>query len=298
MNQAATLNDWKEGLVDPESFESRFRNSVENDDQQNPAVVCFSSGKGGVGKTSLIINIAQALARLGKRVMIFDADLGLANVDVMLGLMPEYSLEHVISGEKTIREIVVYGPDNIMIIPAGSGAASMTSLGESEKLFLLNEFSRFDLPVDIMLVDSSAGISDNVVYFNMAAQHRVVVLTPEPTSITDAYALIKILSKRHSIKDFSLLINQVRGPKEAKMIYSQFTAVTDRFLGFLSLGYLGFIPKDKSLADSVRRQKTALDIQAHSCPNFEELARNILLLRQKNQMGGNIRFFWNHILGR
>jgi flagellar biosynthesis protein FlhG len=189
--------------MNPESFGKHFRDNISH--ATSPLVVSFSSGKGGVGKTSLIINTAHALARMGKKVMILDGDLGLANVDVMLGLTPEYTLEHVLSGEKSLEDIMVHGPDGIIILPASSGITSLTTLNESEKLFILNEFSRFNIPVDIMFVDVSAGIADNVVYFNMAAQHRVIILTPEPTSITDAYALIKILFKRYFPRNYFLL---------------------------------------------------------------------------------------------
>lgn len=297
MNQASTLKKLKDGSIKAESFGSRFKKSVASNDFSR-MVVCFSSGKGGVGKTSLVINTAQALSRAGRKVMILDGDLGLANVDVMLGLTPEYSLEKVIAGEKNLEDIIIHGPDDIMILPGSSGVTSMTSLGESEKLFLLNEFSRFTLPVDIMLVDSSAGIAENVVYFNMAAQHRVVIITPEPTSITDAYALIKILFKRHSIKEFSLLINMVKNEKEAKMLYRQFTSVTDRFLGALSLGYLGYIPKTKVMTDAVKRQTTVMDTDPETAIYFTEIAQNILDLKTRTHIDGNIRFFWNHILGR
>jgi flagellar biosynthesis protein FlhG len=296
MNQASTLKKLKDGSIKADSFGERFRKKLESDDASR-MVVCFSSGKGGVGKTTLVINTAQALSRHGKRVMILDGDLGLANIDVMLGLTPEYSLEHVISGEKNLEDIIIHGPDDIMLLPASSGVTSMTSLGESEKLFLLNEFSRFSLPVDIMLVDSPAGIAENVVYFNMAAQHRVIIITPEPTSVTDAYALIKILSTRHKIKHFSLLINMVKNEQEAKMIYRQFTSVTDRFLGTLSLGYLGYIPKSAAITEAVRRQATVMDRHPETAEYFTEIAGNILDLRTRRHIDGNIRFFWNHILG-
>jgi flagellar biosynthesis protein FlhG len=182
MNQAATLKEWG-----PEGQERRKAHAdpiarLRGKAPLCPRVVSFSSGKGGVGKTNMVTNIALAIARLGKRVLILDADLGLANVDIMLGLVPKYTIRHVFSGEKRLEEILMQGPGGMLILPAGSGIPELVHLDESEKLFLLNEMEGLGDSIDLMLIDNAAGISENVLYFNLAAQQRVIVVTPEPTS--------------------------------------------------------------------------------------------------------------------
>jgi flagellar biosynthesis protein FlhG len=298
MNQAATLKEWKEfGGIPKAETGSQGRRLREAG--RFPRVICFSSGKGGVGKTSIVTNLALALARLGKRVLVLDADLGLANVDVMLGLVPKYSIQHVFAGKKEIADIIVEGPEGIKLLPASSGIQELVNLNESEKLFLLSEFDSLDLPLDMMLIDNAAGISDTVMYFNMAAQERVVILTPEPTSITDAYALIKVLFNKHRVTRFHIIINWVNSSGEAQKVFNQLATVADKFLGFLSLNFLGFIPKDSSVPKSVRQQKPALELypDSRACKKFLELAENLVNTQVKSAQDGNIKFFWKNLLG-
>lgn len=265
----------------------------------NPRVMCFSSGKGGVGKTSMVTNIAIAMAGMGNRVMILDADLGLANVDVILGLTPRHTIKDLFSGEKTLEEVMVQGPRGIQVLPSGSGVPELAHLNEGEKLMLLNEMEGMQSPPDVMLIDTAAGIADNVLYFNIAARQRVVVVTPEPTSITDAYALIKVLSGRHQIRDFMILINWVKNEQEARKVFKQLSAVADRFLGMLRLLYIGFIPRDAAISKAVRQQKPALELYPDSkaCREFVNVAKNILHTENKNHDDGNIKFFWKQLLG-
>lgn len=265
----------------------------------DPRVMCFSSGKGGVGKTSMVTNIAIAMAGMGYRVMILDADLGLANVDVILGLTPRHNIKDLFSGEKTLEEVMVQGPGGIRILPSGSGVPELAHLNEGEKLMLLNEMEGMNSPPDVMLIDTAAGIADNVLYFNIAARQRVVVVTPEPTSITDAYALIKVLSGRHKIKDFMILVNWVKNEQEARKVFRQLSAVADRFLGMLRLLYIGFIPRDASISKAVRQQKPAMELypDSRACREFVNVAENILKTENKKQDNGNIKFFWKQLLG-
>jgi flagellar biosynthesis protein FlhG len=258
----------------------------------------FSSGKGGVGKTNVVTNIALALSREGKRVLVLDADLGLANVDVMLGLVPKYTIQHAFSGEKSLREILVEGPGGMLILPGSSGIPELANLGESEKLYLLNEMEELGSSVDLMLIDNSAGISENVLYFSMAAQQRVIVMTPEPTSITDAYALIKVLNSRHHIKNFSILVNWTRNNQEAQKVFRQLAAVADRFLGVLSMDYMGFIPQDDAIPKAISQQKAVLDLypESDASRGFVDLARNLLENGGEDHADGNIKFFWRHLL--
>ncbi len=298
MNQAATLKQWKQ-FSSPKEGHNTYRNRKNSVNQGHPRVICFSSGKGGVGKTSIVTNLAIALSQKGKKVLILDADLGLANVDVMLGLVPKYSIHHLFTGNKELHDILIDGPGGIKLLPASSGIQEMVNLDESEKLFLLNEFDSLQMPLDIMLIDNAAGISDTVMYFNMAAQERVVVLTPEPTSITDAYALIKVLVRTHKVNRFHIIINWVNSKQEAHRVFSQLATVADKFLGILSLNFLGFIPKDAAVPKSVRKQRAAVELfpESRASRKMMELAENILNTEESLTQDGNIKFFWKNLLG-
>ncbi|WP_456433543.1 MinD/ParA family protein [Thermosulfuriphilus sp.] len=268
--------------------------------ETGPRVISFTSGKGGVGKTNIVANLALALARLGKRVLIFDADLGLANIDVLLGLSPRFNINHVFSGQKALVDILVDGPGGIKILPASSGIEQLCRLNESQKLFLLGEFDHLGALFDLLLIDTSAGISENVIYFNLAAQHRVVVVTPEPTSITDAYALVKVMATRYGTKDFFILVNQVRSAREAARVYEQILRVTDQFLGpSVSLRFLGFLPKDNHLCRAVRNQKAVVEAypQATISQTFTDLARKLLEEEMGDYVDGSIKFFGRSLLG-
>ncbi|MDA8161753.1 MAG: MinD/ParA family protein [Desulfobacteraceae bacterium] len=263
-----------------------------------PRVLSFSSGKGGVGKTNTVVNVALALRKLGYRVMILDADLGLANIDVILGLTPNYTMSNVFSGEAGLRDVLIRGPGGILVLPAGSGTTELINLGEGEKLFLLNEMEELEKDIDIMLIDNAAGISENVMYFNIAAQQRVVVVTPEPTSITDAYALIKVMANKYKVNSFSILINLAKDSEDARRVFAKLTSAIDRFLGTIAIDYLGFIPKDDVVPMAICRQKAVLEAYPDSMASksFAKLAVNLLNPKGREYSDGNIKFFWRHIL--
>ncbi len=297
MNQASTLKEWKKTkstmnntLSDP--------TRLHNTHGDCPMVLSFSSGKGGVGKTNMVTNTAIAMSRLGKKVMILDADLGLANIDVLLGLAPQYNIKHVLAGERSLGEVLVEGPEGLLILPAGSGVPELVNLSEAEKLLLLNEMEELNEKIDVMLIDTAAGISDNVLYFNMAAQKRIVVVTPEPTSVTDAYALIKVMANKHHVKDFSILVNWTKSRQEALKVFKQLSTVADRFLGLIALDYVGFIPKDDFIPKAVLRQRAVLDMypESEASKSFMELAHTLLKEYGNSQTDGNIKFFWRHLL--
>lgn len=226
-------------------------------------VMAITSGKGGVGKTNIAVNLAVSLADQGRNVVLLDADLGLANVDITLGLKPQYDLSHVISGERTLEEIVIKGPKGINIVPASSGISSMTNLSTAEQAGLIRSFGELSMPVDTLIVDTGAGIDLNVQAFTSACQTVVVVLCDEPTSITDAYALIKVLNARCGIKKFELLANMVDSEAQGRALYGKVSRVSDRFLD-VHLGYLGAIPRDIYLRKAVQQQGPVVQLYPRS----------------------------------
>ena len=209
-------------------------------------VITVASGKGGVGKTNVVANLAIPLARGGQRVMVFDADLGLGNIDILLGLTPRHNISHVLSGEKQLSDVLVRGPQDILVLPASSGVASMASLDVATQARLIDAVSSLDIPLDYLLVDCAAGIAGDVLTFSRAAQDLIVVLSNEPASVADAYALIKVLSKQYGLKRFHLLPNMVRDAREGQALFAKITGVADRYLD-VSLDLLGSIPLDLSL---------------------------------------------------
>jgi flagellar biosynthesis protein FlhG len=260
-------------------------------------VIAITSGKGGVGKTNIVANLGFALSQLGKRVLILDADLGLGNLDVLLGLSPKYNLSHVIMGEKTIPEIIVEGPGKMRILPASSGIQELTQLSEEQKLHLLAELDLLNDSIDILLIDTAAGISSNVMYFNISAQEIIVVVTPEPTSITDAYALMKVLSIKYSEKRFKLLVNLASNTQEASEVFRHLNLVADRFLD-ISIEYLGYVLFDENVPKGVKLQKVVSEISpdTHASRCFAALAKKICRLPSPYFPKGNIQFFWRHLL--
>lgn len=258
-----------------------------------PRVVAVTSGKGGVGKTNVVGNMAMALSKIGKKVLIFDADLGLANIDIIFGIHPEFNIGHVINGEKTLTETMVTGPNGIRIIPAGSGIASLTRLTEGQKLNLLSEFDELEDVFDIVLIDTGAGISSNVLYFNLAADECIIVATPEPTSVTDAYAMMKVMFKQHGTKHFKLLVNMVSSDKEAKAVYLKLCEVTERFLSGIIIEYLGCIPSDEKLKMAIHKRRTVMELypDAVSSRRFEKIIGTLLKSSRRTDSAGNIKFF-------
>ncbi len=278
----------------------RGRQNTADSELQMPAtrVLSITSGKGGVGKTAVVSNVAVALARLGKKVLIIDADLGLANVDVVLGISPPYNLNHFFSGERTLDEIMVEGPHGLKILPAGSGVQQFTRLDGQLKMQLIDALDTLDEHFDVVLIDTEAGISDNVTYFNVAAQDILVVTTPEPTAITDAYALMKLLSTQYHQKRFLLAVNSVRSADEGLDVFEKLTMVSGRYLDIF-IDYLGAIPFDRKMHDSVRQQQVMVELYPDSrvAKSFIELAENLIEIPQNNQAQGTLQFFWKQFLG-
>ncbi len=226
--------------------------------KQMVKVIAVTGGKGGVGKTNVTLNLAMAMAQMGKKVLVLDADLGLANCDVMLGLRVEKNLFHVLAGEVELDDILIEGPFGIKIVPATSGTQSMTELSPAEHAGLIRAFSELRTPFDVMLVDTAAGISDMVLSFSRASQDVLVVVCDEPSSITDAYALMKILSREHSVQKFKIVANMVRSLREGQELFAKLSRVTDRFLD-VTLELVATIPFDENVRKAARKQKAFVD---------------------------------------
>ncbi|KAB2954380.1 MinD/ParA family protein [Heliorestis acidaminivorans] len=217
-------------------------------------IICISSGKGGVGKTNLTLNLGLALVDYGQRVLILDADMGMANVDVILGKVPPHNLYHVIRGEKKLSEVICKGPKGIGLISGGSGIVELANLGAQELDRFIEGLSELDGTVDILLIDTGAGISKNVLSYIYAADELIVVTTPEPTAITDAYGLIKSVEMVQKKKPISLVVNKIENEKEGNDVSQKLLIASKKFLN-RELNVMGYIPDDPVVSKSVKIQK-------------------------------------------
>lgn len=285
LDQAGTLREMNSG------DEPRVTN------EHTTRVFAITSGKGGVGKTAVVANTAVLLAQMNKRVLILDADLGLANIDVVFGLAPGFNLNHFFSGEQELEAILVDGPMGIKILPAGSGVQRFTRLDSNQKLRLLEALDALHNDFDFVLIDTEAGISENVTYFNTAAQEILVVTTPDPTAITDAYALMKLLSTQYHEKHFNLIVNFIKNEEEALDVYRKLTMVANRYLD-ISIDYMGSIPQDKQMIDAIRKQQVLVELypETKTSAAFENIARAIIQEPQSLEPKGSIQFFWKRLL--
>lgn len=268
-----------------------------------PLVFSVTSGKGGVGKTNMAVNLACCLAESGKRVVLFDADLGLANVDVMLGLTPPRNLFHLFHEEASLKDILCDTPYGFRILPASSGMPEMLALSTGQKLELLEAVDSLEDEVDYFIVDTGAGINDNVMYFNLAAQERLVILTPEPTSLTDAYALIKVLNLRHGVDKFKILVNMAQSMKMAKDIFIRLHMACEHFLSGVSLDLVGVVPHDPSVRAAVVKQhpfcsSASPGVDSEAARAVRQIARAIETWEVPASLDGNIKFFWKKLLFR
>jgi flagellar biosynthesis protein FlhG len=257
-------------------------------------VLAVTSGKGGVGKTNVTVNLAGRLARKGYRVLVLDGDMGLGNVDVMVGLTPTLTLADVFAGTHPLAEVVLPGPEGIGIIPAGSGVATLTQLGEEGQLHLLAEMSALPDPPDYLILDTGAGIGPNVRFLTGCAQEILVVVTPEPTAITDAYALMKVMATQHGERRFRLLVNLARGADEARDVYRRLALAADRFLG-VAVDLAGFVPVDAGVGRAVRRQTGIATAAAGDA--YMALADTVETWRCGFRPKGGIQFFFNRAAG-
>ncbi|HLT05574.1 MAG TPA: flagellar synthesis regulator FleN [Pseudomonas sp.] len=262
-------------------------------------VIAVTGGKGGVGKTSVSVNLALALADLGRRVLLLDADLGLANVDVMLGLMPKRNLADVIEGECELRDVIVPGPGGIRIVPASSGAANMVRLTSQQHAGLIQAFSDISESIDVLIIDTAAGIGEGVTSFVRAAQEVLLVVTDEPTSITDAYALVKLLNRDYGLSRFRVLANMTQSPEEGRNLYTKLTKVTERFLD-VALQYVGAIPSDDLVRKAVQKQRAVYDAypRSKSAQAYRAVAQKVDGWPLPANPRGHLEFFVERLVNR
>ncbi|BDX07724.1 MinD/ParA family protein [Planctobacterium marinum] len=262
-------------------------------------VIAVTGGKGGVGKTNVTLNTAIAMAKLGKKVLVLDADLGLANVDVMLGLRVGKNISHVLAGECSLEDILIEGPHGILIAPATSGTKNMAELSPTEHAGLIRAFSELKIPIDVLLVDTAAGISDMVLSFSRASQDIMLVVCNEPTSLTDAYALMKILNRDHGVFKFKVVANMVRSPREGQELFAKLSKVTNRFLD-VALELVATVPYDENIRKAVRKQKAIVDVFPGSpaALAITHLAKQALSWPVPAQPGGHLEFFIEQLVNR
>lgn len=273
MDQAEGLRN----IIKKQEIESR---------NETARVITVTSGKGGVGKTSMSVNLAIQLQRLGKRVVVMDADFGLANIEIMLGIRPEYNLADLMFRGKNIHDIITYGPEDIGFISGGSGINEMANLTRDQVFQLIQKMSELDQYADVIIVDTGAGIGDSVLEFVAASQEVLLVATPEPTSITDAYALLKLLNRNSSYKKgrtvVKMIANQVRNHQDADELFEKLGMVVNKFLN-IEIEYMGAVPYDPNMQKAVMRQKPlSMDTpNAVAARSVEKIAR--LLTDQEEQ---------------
>ena len=261
-----------------------------------PHVITITSGKGGVGKTNLTANLGCQLRQMRRRVLILDADLGLANIDIVLGLSPDFNLSHVLRGEKSLHDILTRGPAGLRVLPASSGVAAVTDMSEAQKILLLQQLEILQEQFDFLLIDTAAGIASNVIYFNLAAQTIIVIVTPEPTSLTDAYALIKVMSQDYHQTQFKILSNDVKSEREGLEVFQKLTRVTDRFLD-VSLDYVGHVLHDKRLTDAVRMQRPFSEVYPNgpAAQSLRQIARQLVAM-ENNLLDSDLGLLWRNLL--
>lgn len=260
-------------------------------------VIAVTGGKGGVGKTNISVNLGVALAEMRRRVILMDADLGLANVDVLLGLQAKFTLADVLSGQRRVRDILLNGPGGMKVVPASSGVRQMTQLSAQEHAAIIHSFSELSDQLDVLLIDTAAGISDTVVSFVRAAQEVVVVVCDEPSSITDAYALIKVLNTEHEVFRFRVVANMTRNNQEGINLFNKLNAVCDRFLD-VSLQYLGPIPFDENVRKAVQKRKALLEYapRCKASQAIRAVAQKVDAIPASHTARGHLEFFFERLL--
>lgn len=282
----------------------KLRNVIKlkKENKPNARVITVTSGKGGVGKSNVAVNLAIQMQKLGKRVLIFDADFGLANVEVMFGAIPQYNLGDLIYHGRSIREIITEGPNGVGFISGGTGIDGLNNLAREQVVYLVNALRELDELADVIIVDTGAGISSHVLEFVKASPEVVLVTTPDPSSLTDSYSLMKALYKNPGFDPAAariyVLSNKVFSEAEGNGVYQKLNSVVAQFLGG-ELSYLGMIPQDGALEHSVRQQRpvSLMTPQAKSARAFEAVASRLIMPEKKiNVSEKGISHFFSHFL--
>lgn len=260
-------------------------------------VMAVTSGKGGVGKTNVVTNLAIALSEAGMRVLVVDADLGLANIDVLLGLHPRHNLGHVVSGQKSLEDVIINGPAGIRIIPGASGLQDLAQMEIARRHALLTDLVSLEEQADLLIIDTGAGLSNSVMDFVVSADEVVVITTPEPTAIADAYAMVKVLSQTASDASIRLLVNQARSQSEAEQVTDQILSVARRFLNVF-VDDLGYVLVDVAVQRSVRAQKPFVLLYPHSSASecIKAVAKRLMTGRSGSVAPSGIAGFVRRIL--
>ncbi|WP_343162676.1 MinD/ParA family protein [Oleiagrimonas sp. C23AA] len=260
-------------------------------------MIAVAGGKGGVGKTCVSVNLGMTLSMAGHDVMLLDADLGLANIDVLLGLQPVYNVSHLLEGKCQLEDLILKAPHGLKIVPATSGTRRMAQLSSVEHASLIRAFDEYPQPPDFMIIDTAAGISDSVTQFAAAADEVIVVVCDEPASLTDAYALIKVLSRECDVQRFQVVANMVRSAEEGRGLFEKLSRVTQRFLD-ATLVYMGMVPHDEHLRQAIRRQKAVVDASpgARASLAFKNLAKAADKWETSVSRQGRIGFFAQNTL--
>lgn len=260
-------------------------------------VIAVSGGKGGVGKSNIAVNLSIALAGLRRRVVLLDADLGLANVDVLLGIKATHTLADVLAGTHSLRDVLVTGPAGLRIVPASSGVQRMAELSSSEHAGLINAFNELSDQVDVLVIDTAAGISDTVVSFVRAANEVIIVVCDEPSSITDAYALIKLLNTEYGMQRFRVVANMTRSPQEGLSMFNKLNGVCERFLD-VTLQFVGQVPFDETVRKAVQKQKAILDFAPNSkaAQALRQIAQQVDQWPLPSSPTGRLEFFVERLL--
>jgi flagellar biosynthesis protein FlhG len=284
-------------MLQSESYYTTRNIKRMNDNKvKSTKVISVTSGKGGVGKTTSSINLGMALVQSGNRVLILDADLGLANVNIMLGFKPQKTIDDMIQRKASLNDIIVSHHSGIDIIPATSGVYEVTHLDDSAKRILLESFESMYGIYDYLIIDTSAGIGSNVMYFNKASERVLVVIDPEPTSITDAYALIKVLSSE-GVRSFDLLVNRAPVGNDGRDTFKKLVTATDRFLD-VQMNFLGSVQEDNSVTESIIRQSPLLSLypSTRASRDYVRIAKKIETLPRSTGPRGGLQFFFESLV--